>query len=98
MLSFRNATRLLVSLALGLLAAYESYWRILQHFAAPFERDYGPNVFAEDGNIGITMFLYMVEFFPVAVIVGIAVAIAAFIVFGRCWTLKRPVVTPSVVH
>ena len=87
--SIRNAIRLVVSLALGLLSGYELYWGILRHLAAPFEREYGPNVFAEDANIGITMFCYAVDTFPVAVIVGMAVFIAAFIICGRFWVAKQ---------
>ena len=81
--------RLCVSLALGLLSGCATYWGILRHLAAPFERDYGPNVFTEDGPVGITMFIYMVEFFPVAVIMSMAVSIAAFIVYGHCWMSKQ---------
>ena len=90
MLSIRNAIRLFVSLALGLASGYGSYWGILRFLAAPFEREYGPNVFAEDANVGITMGLYMIALVPVALIVGIAVSIVAFIVCGRYWVPMRP--------
>jgi ABC-type antimicrobial peptide transport system permease subunit len=89
MLSIRDAIRLFVSLALGLLSGYGLYWGVLRLLAAPFEREYGPNVFAEDANVGITMGLYMIGLVPVAVIVGIAVCIVAFIVCGRCWVPKQ---------
>jgi hypothetical protein len=90
MLSIRNAIRLFLSLVLGLLSGYESYWGMLELLAAPFEREYGPNVFAEDASVGITMGLYMIELAPVAVIVGVAVSIVVFTVCGRCWKPKRP--------
>src|ERR1700736_4699569 len=90
MLSIRNPIRLFFSLALGLLFGYGSYWGILKLLAAPFEREYGPNVFAEDANVGITMGLYMIELAPVALIVGVAVSIVSFSVCGRCWGPNPP--------
>ena len=51
--------------------------------AAPFERQYGPNVFAEDGPVGITMFVYMVETLPIALIVTVIVSIVIFRIYGR---------------
>lgn len=86
--SIRTTVRLFVSLALGILSGYRSYWGILRLLAAPFEREYGPNVFAEDANVGITMGLYMIEMLPVAVILGLAVSIVTFIVSGRLWVAK----------
>ena len=55
MLSIRDAIRLFVSLALGLLSGYGSYWGVLRLLAARFEREYGPNVFAVVFVAGVLM-------------------------------------------
>lgn len=81
--SNHRAIRVLVSAAGGLLSGYWVWRGILGFLAAPFERQYGPNVFAEDGPVGITMFVYMVETLPIAVIVTVIVSIVIFRIYGR---------------
>jgi NhaP-type Na+/H+ or K+/H+ antiporter len=75
--------RLLISVAVGLLSGFAAWWGILRVLAAPFERQYGPNVFAEDATVGVTMFAYMIETSPVALIVAAVVSIIVFRVYVR---------------
>ena len=82
----RTAARVTISLIFALLSGYWTFWGVLRHLAAPIEAQYGPNVFREDAQAGITMGLYAIyPAAPLALLAVTVVFIAMMIISGRYW-------------